>query len=85
VIYDYELLEKLRATLASYFGHFRWANTFRLKKSLLMRYGFPIWFERSFSARIRRLGRSLTVITEGERYVTGIKERFPKYRLVAQL
>jgi len=163
VVYDYDLLEKLRATLASYFGHFRWANTFRLKESLLKRYsflkrffkiegwkiipkykipvkiptlklqyryfktkfagdviffkkgkyyeffeddrditltlglkkmnrpfdgnttyGFPIWLEKSFSARIRRTGRSLTVITEGERYLTGIKERFPKYRLVAQ-
>ncbi|MFC1813356.1 reverse transcriptase domain-containing protein [Thermodesulfobacteriota bacterium] len=164
VMYDYELLEKLRATLASYFGHFRWANTFRLKKSLLERYGFlnwfftiegwkiipkykmpvkiptlklqyryfkgkfpedviffrkgkyyeffgddtdtalklglkkmnrhsdrntkygfPIWLEKSFSERIKQLGRSLTVITEGGRYLTGIKERFPKYRLVAQL
>jgi RNA-directed DNA polymerase len=161
VVYNYDLLEKLRATLASYFGHFRWANTFRLKKSLLKRYsflkwffkikgwniipkykipsqiptlklqyryfktkfagdviflkkgkyyeffeddkdialklglkqmnrhsdrntkyGFPIWLEKSFSARIRRMGRSLTVITEGGRYLTGIKERFPKYRLV---
>lgn len=163
VIYDYALLEELRATLASYFGHFKWANTFNLKKSLLKRYsflewfftiegkkiipkykmpariptlklqyryfktkfagdviffkkgkyyeffeddketalklglkkmnrhsdrntkyGFPIWLEKSFSARILRTGRSLTVITEGEGYLTGIKERFPKYRLVPQ-
>ncbi len=163
VVYDYDLLEKLRTTLASYFGHCKWANTFNLKKSLLKRYGFlkyffiidgwkiipkyniqvkiptlklqyryfktmfaediiffkkgryyeffeddreiamqlglkkmnrysdrntkygfPIWLEKSFAARIRRMDRSLTVITEGERYVTGIKERFPKYRLVLQ-
>ncbi|MBC2694753.1 MAG: hypothetical protein HF982_05665 [Desulfobacteraceae bacterium] len=164
VVYDYDLLEKLRAALASYFGHLRWANTFKLKKSLLKRhsflkwffkiegwkiipkykipvkiptlklqyryfktrfagdviffrkgkyyeffeddkdtalklglkkmnrhsdrntkYGFPIWLEKSFSDKISRMGRSLTVINEGERYLTGIKERFPKYRLVAQL
>jgi RNA-directed DNA polymerase len=163
VIYDYRLLDKLRATLASYFGHFKWANSNRLQMSLLKRYGFlewffkiegwkimpkykipdniptcklqyryfktkfsgdviffkkgkyyeffeddrdialtlglkkmnrhsegntaygfPIWLEKFFSARIRRMGKSLTVITEGERYLTGIKERFPKYRLIAQ-
>ena len=163
MIYDYRVLDKLRATLASYFGHFKWADSYRLQMSLLKRYGFlewffkieggkiipkykipvkiptlklqyryfktkffgdviffkkgkyyeffeddrdialtlglkkmnrhfdgnttygfPIWLEKSFSARIRRTGRSLTVITEGERYLTGIKERFPKYRLVAQ-
>ena len=44
VVYDYDLLEKLRAALASCFGHFRWANTFRLKKSLLKRYSFLKWF-----------------------------------------
>ena len=49
------------------------------------KYGFPIWLEKSFSDKISRMGRCLTVITEGERYLTGIKERFPKYRLVAQL
>jgi hypothetical protein len=48
------------------------------------KYGFPIWLEKSFSAGIMRMGRSLTVITEGERYVTGIKERYPKYRLLSQ-
>ena len=164
VIYDYEQLENLRASLASYFGHFKWANTFRLKKSLLTRYdflkyfftidgwkiipkykiptqmltvklqyryfktlftddiiffkkgkyyeffeddrktalqlglkkmnrlsdrcttyGFPIWLEKSFVARIRQMGQPLTVITEGERYLTGIKERFPEYRIVPQV
>lgn len=48
-------------------------------------YGFPIWLEKSFAARIIQQGRSLTVITEGERYLTGIKERFPKYRIVSQV
>jgi len=163
VVYDYEKLEKLRSTLASYFGHFKWANTFRLKKSLLerhsflryffkieeekiipkykipariptlklqyryfktlfaedviffkkgkyyeffeddcetalqlglkkmnwhsdrnMKYGFPVWLEKSFISRIKRMGRSLTVVTEGDNYLTGIKKRFPKYRLVMQ-
>ena len=30
IIYDYQLLERLRSTLASYFGHFKWANSHRL-------------------------------------------------------
>ena len=38
--YDYELLEKLRAVLASYMGHLKWANTARLKTALLKRYDF---------------------------------------------
>lgn len=28
LIYNYEQLENLRASLASYFGHFKWANAF---------------------------------------------------------
>lgn len=40
VIYDYRTLEKLRATLASYFGHFKWADSYRLQMSLMRRYGF---------------------------------------------
>ncbi len=163
LIYDYEQLENLRASLASYFGHFKWANAFRLKQSLLNRYdflkyffsfdgwkiiptykipaqiptiklqyryfktlfaediiffkkgkyyeffeddrkiakklglkkmnrhsdccttyGFPVRLEKSFAGRIRQMGRSLTVISEGERYLTGIRQRFPKYRIMPQ-
>jgi hypothetical protein len=40
VNYDYQTLEKLRATLASYFGHFKWANSYRLKMSLMRQYDF---------------------------------------------
>jgi RNA-directed DNA polymerase len=40
VSYDYPILEKLRATLASYFGHFKWANSYRLQMSLVKRYRF---------------------------------------------
>ena len=40
VIYDYQTLERLMATLASYFGHFKWADSYRLKMSLMKRYGF---------------------------------------------
>lgn len=40
VIYDYQTLEKLRAVLASYFGHFKWADSYRLKISLMKRYCF---------------------------------------------
>ncbi|KJR40357.1 Retron-type reverse transcriptase [Candidatus Magnetoovum chiemensis] len=38
--YNYEAIEKLRAVLASYFGHLKWANTYNLKKSILAKYKF---------------------------------------------
>ena len=40
VIYDYPALERLGATLASYFGHFKWADSYRLQMSLIKRYSF---------------------------------------------
>jgi hypothetical protein len=161
VIYDYQMLEKLRSTLSSYFGHFKWANSYRLKMSLIKRYkflenffklkesrftaiyrvpvnitslrlqylyfktrfskdvllfqvgnyyqfyqsddgvakllrlkrvdlssnkkvkyGFPIRLERVYVNRLKRYGRSATVVGEGDRYFTRVKERLPRYRLV---
>ena len=161
VVYDYRVLEKLRATLASYFGHFKWADSYRLKISLMKRYGFlnmffsikdgritesyrvpgnipslrlqyryfktrfpedvllfqvgshyefyrgdkdvasmlglkeihkpsarnvtygfPVRLERDFIDRIKGYGRSVTVIGEGDRYLTRVKQRLPKYSLV---
>ncbi len=38
--YDYALLEKLRAVLASYMGHLKWADTRRLRTAILKRYDF---------------------------------------------
>ena len=40
VVYDYQILERLRATLASYMGHFKWADSYRLQMGLMKRYGF---------------------------------------------
>ena len=34
---DYEMAEELRGSLQSYLGHFRWANNYRLRESLLKR------------------------------------------------
>lgn len=34
---DYEALEGLRSSLQSYLGHFRWANSYRLRENLLKR------------------------------------------------
>jgi len=42
--YDYGQLEKLRAVLASYMGHLKWADTYNLRRSLLERYGFLQYF-----------------------------------------
>ena len=40
VKYDYALLERLRAVIASYFGHLKWANTYHLRRTVLNRYDF---------------------------------------------
>jgi len=162
VVYDYPALERLRATLASYFGHFKWTNAYRLQMSLVKRYGFlsrffslrngkmtenysvpgnipslrlqyqyfktrfsedvllfqvgshyefyqgdidvagmlglkkihkpsarnvkygfPVRHEKAFIDRIKGCGRSLTVVGEGDKYLTRVKERLPKYSLVS--
>ena len=38
--YDYALIERLRAVVASYWGHLKRANTYWLRKALLKRYWF---------------------------------------------
>lgn len=38
--YDYELLEELRAVLASYWGHLQWADTWGLREAILKRHDF---------------------------------------------
>jgi len=40
VKYDYALLEKLRAVLASYWGHLKWADAYNLRDAILNRYRF---------------------------------------------
>ncbi len=162
VTFDYNVLAKLMATLSSYFGHFKWANSYRLQMDLMKRYAFLKWFfnlensrfrqvykvsrgftslksqflyfKRKFSGdillfqvgnyyefyqndskddidnmlklkriqkssirkvscgfpvrleevyinRLKRIGESITVIGEEDRYLTRVKERLPKYRL----
>jgi hypothetical protein len=38
--YDYELFERLRATIASYWGHLKWADSYNLRNSILKHYEF---------------------------------------------
>lgn len=38
--YDYLLLGRLRAVLASYWGHLKWADTHNLRNALIKRYSF---------------------------------------------
>ena len=40
VKYDYVLLEKLRSVIASYLGHLKWADTYRLRSAILERFNF---------------------------------------------
>ena len=163
VVYDYSVLARLMATLSSYFGHFKWANSYRLQMSLMKRYdflrrfftlkdgkitqtyrigknfpslrsqyqhfkrmfsgdvllfqvgsyyefyqggsdiaamlklkrtnkplirtveyGFPVSLEGVYINRLKENGRSVTVVREGDRYLTRVKERLPKYTLVFQ-
>jgi len=51
VVYDYPALEKLWATLASYLGHFKWADSYRLQAGLFKHYGF---LKRFFSVQTGR-------------------------------
>jgi len=44
--YDYPLIERLRAVVASYWGHLKWADTFRLRTALLRRYA---WMKECFN------------------------------------
>ncbi|MCX5885281.1 MAG: reverse transcriptase domain-containing protein [Proteobacteria bacterium] len=38
--YDYELINRLRSVIASYFGHLKWADAYRLKQTIIQRYSF---------------------------------------------
>ena len=163
ILYDYQALSKLSSTLASYFGHFQWANSYRLQMSLMKRYdflkrffalndgrfvriyeiarnllslksqylyfkrrfredvllfqggnyyefyhenldgetarmlrlkriskssirkviyGFPVRLEKLYIDRLKGYGKSVAVIGEEDKYLTRVKMRLPKYRLV---
>ncbi len=159
VMYDHTALEQLRAVLASYLGHLKWANAFRLREALFERYGFierffsleggrlnpcfkapghlpsltlqyryfktlfpqdvllvqvgryfellgpdarvgrmlglrqatkrrrlescgfPAGLEKTFTDRLMRMGRTVTVVGEEKQYFTSVKQRVPRYRL----
>jgi hypothetical protein len=57
VRYDYDLLERLRAVISSYFGHLKWANTYNLRSAILERYGFLKEFFSFDNGRIKPLYR----------------------------
>ena len=54
VVYDYPTLERLQAVLASYLGHFKWANSHRLQMSLMKKYSFLKYFFRLEGGRIKQ-------------------------------
>ena len=163
IVYNYDVLSSLMSTLSSYFGHFKWANSYRLQRSLLSRYaflrefftlkdgrfirifkiarnftsfkyqylyfkrrfredvllfqggnyyefyhenldgetarmlrlkriskssirkviyGFPVRLEKLYIDRLKGYGKSVAVIGEEDKYLTRVKMRLPKYRLV---
>lgn len=55
--YDYETIEKLRSVLASYLGHLKWADSYKLKQAILERYGFLKEFFALDDGRVRPLYR----------------------------
>lgn len=85
VIYDYPVLERLRATLASYFGHFKWADSYRLRMRLMNRYGFLRRFFRLKEGRITenyRVPRNISSLRLQYRY---FKTRFSEDVLLFQV
>lgn len=60
---DYEMLEKLRGFLQSYLGHFRWANSYRLKEKLLKRKIVEGWFRLNKNRLSRRYGEKGNLIS----------------------
>lgn len=49
---------------------------------IAVKYGFPVRLERAFTDKIKRYGKSLTVIKEADMYLAGVKKRLPKHRFV---
>jgi hypothetical protein len=85
VAYDYQVLERLRSTLASYFGHFKWADSYRLQMSLMKRYGFLKRFFSLKDGRIKenfRVPQNIPSLRLQYRY---FKTRFPEDVLLFQV
>ncbi|MFN3480894.1 MAG: reverse transcriptase domain-containing protein [Thermodesulfovibrionales bacterium] len=55
--YDYKLIERLRSVLASYLGHIKWADAYRLKWAVLKRYDFLKEYISFDDGRVRLLHR----------------------------
>jgi hypothetical protein len=53
--YDHEVVENLFASLNSYLGHFKHANTFTLKQHLFETYGWLKYYFRYCNGKLRRL------------------------------
>lgn len=44
------------------------------------KFGFPIRLENVYIRKLKEHGRSVTVVGEGDKYLTSVKERVPRYR-----
>jgi RNA-directed DNA polymerase len=55
--YDYGVLEKLRAVLASYLGHLKWADTYNLRHAVFEQYDFLKEYFSFDGGRVRPLYR----------------------------
>lgn len=60
---DYKMLEGLRSSLQSYLGHFRWANSYRLRENLLKRKVVEDYFKLDKSRLVRRYGEKKNLIS----------------------
>jgi DNA mismatch repair ATPase MutS len=56
----------------------------RISKSSIRKviYGFPVRLEKLYIDRLKGYGKSVAVIGEEDKYLTRVKMRLPKYRLV---
>jgi hypothetical protein len=66
-----ENLRQLRQTLASYLGHFKHANAFRLIRSLFEKYRYL----KGFKAKALNAGVPYVVVGERGYYHSGLKKR----------
>lgn len=46
-----------------------------------VKYGFPVRLEKAYINALKKYGKTVTVINEGDRYFTGVKTRMPTFSL----
>jgi hypothetical protein len=61
---DYEMLEGLRSCIQPYLGHFRWANSYRLRENLLKKKIVGDYFRLDKNRLVRKYGEPRAMLRE---------------------